>query len=262
MGESRVVIPIFGILDVTGEVIGMWVVLAAVTVISLLATRHMRERPGKFQNVIETGVEYLDNYFAGILGKKESRKHFLFLGSLFIFIIFGNYTGLIPGAGLPDYGKAPTSSLSVTLGLGIITFFYLQGSSIHARGFLGYLKRFISPIAIMLPLLLLDEFIKPASLALRLFGNIFGEETVTEQLYEILPIGAPIVMMVLSLLFCALGLLSAVLCFAMVARVYLARANRAPVAWGGALSRKETAKLAAAVLAVIAAVVVTEVTKP
>lgn len=185
MGESRVVIPIFGILDVTGEVIGMWVILAAVTVISLLATRHMRERPGKFQNVIETGVEYLDNYFAGILGKKESRKHLLFLGSLFIFIIFGNYTGLIPGAGLTDYWKAPTSSLSVTLGLSIITFFYLQGSSIHARGFLGYLKRFISPIAIMLPLLLLDEFIKPASLALRLFGNIFGEETVTEQLYEI-----------------------------------------------------------------------------
>ena len=65
-----------------------------------------------------------------------------------------------------------------------------------------------------------------------------------------------------SLLFGALGLLSAVLCFAMVARVYLARANRAPVVWGGALSRKETAKVAAAVLAVIAAVVVTEVTKP
>ena len=65
-----------------------------------------------------------------------------------------------------------------------------------------------------------------------------------------------------SLLFCALGLLSAALCFAMIARVYLARANRAPVVWGGALSRKETAKVAAAVLAVIAAVVVTEVTKP
>ena len=204
MGESRVVIPIFGILDVTGEVIGMWVVLAAVAVISLLATRHMREKPGRFQNVIETGVEYLDNYFSGILGRKESRKHFLFLGSLFIIIIFGNYSGLIPGVGLTDYWKAPTSSLSVTLGLGIVTFFYLQGASIHARGFTGYLKRFVSPIAIMLPLLILDEFIKPASLALRLFGNIFGEETVTEQLYELLPIGAPVVMMVLSLLFCAL----------------------------------------------------------
>ena len=56
----------------------------------------------------------------------------------------------------------------------------------------------------MLPLLLLDELIKPVSLSLRLFGNIFGEEAVTEQFYEILPIGAPLVMMALSLLFCAL----------------------------------------------------------
>ena len=56
----------------------------------------------------------------------------------------------------------------------------------------------------MLPLNILEDCTMPISLALRLFGNIFGEETVTEQLYEILPIGAPIVMMVLSLLFCAL----------------------------------------------------------
>ena len=60
------------------------------------------------------------------------------------------------------------------------------------------------PMFFMLPLLILDEFIKPASLALRLYGNIFGEEMVTEELYHILPIGAPVIMMVLSLLFCAL----------------------------------------------------------
>ena len=65
-----------------------------------------------------------------------------------------------------------------------------------------------------------------------------------------------------SLIFCALGLMSAVLCFAMMARVYLARANRAPVEWGGKLTRKEVAKVAAAVLAVIAAVIVSGVTKP
>ena len=65
-----------------------------------------------------------------------------------------------------------------------------------------------------------------------------------------------------SLLFCALGLLSAALCFAMVARVYLARANRAPVDWGGALNRREIAKVAVSVLAVIAAVIITGVTKP
>ena len=55
-----------------------------------------------------------------------------------------------------------------------------------------------------MPLLLLDELIKPASLTLRLFGNIFGEETVIEKLYELLPIGAPIIMMALSLIFCAI----------------------------------------------------------
>ena len=101
MGEpSEVIITIFGILDVTGEVVVMWIILALVAVLSLLVTRHLKERPGKFQNLIETGVEYLDNFFGGIMGKKTSRKYFYFLGSLFIFIIFANYSGLFPGVGL------------------------------------------------------------------------------------------------------------------------------------------------------------------
>ena len=69
----------------------------------------------------------------------------------------------------------------------------------------------------MLPLLVLDEFIKPVSLALRLFGNVFGEETVTEQLYKLLPIGAPIIMMTLSLLFCAIQ----AVVFTMLTSIYL-----------------------------------------
>ncbi len=69
----------------------------------------------------------------------------------------------------------------------------------------------------MLPLLLLDEFIKPASLALRLFGNVFGEETVTEELYGLLPIGVPVIMMVLSLLFCAIQ----AVVFTMLVSIYL-----------------------------------------
>ena len=69
----------------------------------------------------------------------------------------------------------------------------------------------------MLPLLLLDEFIKPASLALRLYGNIFGEEMVTHELYHILPVGPPIIMMGLSLLFCALQ----AIVFTMLVSIYL-----------------------------------------
>ncbi len=205
MGEaSEVVIPIFGVLDVTGEVITMWIIIALLTVLSVVLGKRLKERPGKLQNIVETGIEYLDNSFTANLGKQRARKYFYFLGSLFIFIIFANYSGLIPGVGLTKYLKAPTASLSVTAGLGICTFFFLQFSGMKAKGLKGYIKHFISPIIVMLPLLALDELIKPVSLSLRLFGNIFGEETVLEQLYEILPIGAPLVMMALSLLFCAL----------------------------------------------------------
>ena len=201
MGEaSEPLIRIFGILDISAEVVTMLAIIAIVAVISLIVTHNLKERPGRFQNLIESGVEYLDNFFTDILGKKHARKYLFFLASLFVFILFANYSGLIPGVGIFKYFKAPTSSLSVTLGLSICTFFFIQISAVGA-GAKHYLKHFLTPIV---PLLLLDEFIKPASLALRLFGNIFGEETVLENFYEILPIGAPVIMMALSLIFCAI----------------------------------------------------------
>jgi F0F1-type ATP synthase, subunit a len=201
VGEpSEPVIRLFGILDVTGEVIAMWIFLVLAAGISLLVTRNLKERPGRLQNLLEIAVSGLDHFFSGILGRENGRKYLFFLGPLFCFIILSNYSGLIPGVGISKYVKAPTSSLSVTLGLGIVTFVFLQAAGIHA-GAKHYLKHFLTPVV---PLLLLDELIKPASLALRLFGNIFGEETVMENLYHLLPIGAPIIMMVLSLLFCAI----------------------------------------------------------
>ena len=153
--ESKVLIRIFGILDVTGEVVAMWIILAVIALICLIVKLNLKERPGKFQNMLETGVEYLDNFFGDVLGKEKSRKYFCFLASLFVFIIFSNYSGLIPGMGLTDYVKAPTSSLSVTLGLGILAFLFLQISGLRV-GVKHYFKRFVSPMFFMLPLLLLD----------------------------------------------------------------------------------------------------------
>ncbi len=217
MGEkSKVLFSLFGVLDVTGEVVAMWILLALVAVISLIVKCRLKERPGVFQNMVETGVEYLDNFFEDLLGREKARQYFTFLASLFIFIILSNYSGLIPGVGLTDYVKAPTASLSVTLGLGALTFIFLQVAGLRC-GVKHYFKRFVSPIFIMLPLLLLDEFIKPASLALRLFGNVFGEEMVTEELYHLVPIGVPVVMMVLSILFCALQ----AMVFTMLTSIYL-----------------------------------------
>ena len=220
MGEkSEVLIPLGGILDVTGEVVTMWIILAVLALVSVIATHNMKERPGRFQNMVETGVEYLDNFFSGIIGRHHARKYFFFLGSLFVFIIVANYAGMIPGVGLTDYVKAPTASLSVTLGLGVVTFFFLQLAGLRV-GVKHYFKRFVTPIAVMLPILVLDEFIKPASLALRLFGNVFGEETVLHNLYDLLPIGVPVIMMVLSILFCAIQ----AIVFTMLVSIYLEEA--------------------------------------
>lgn len=213
---SPVVIKLFGFLDVTGEVITMWIILALLTVISLIIRLNLKERPGVFQNMIETGVEYLDKFFTDNLGKEKARKYFVFLATLFTFIIFCNYSGLIPGVGITPYVKAPTASLSVTLGLGLLTFIFLQYAGLR-MGAGHYFKRFVTPMFFMLPLLLLDEFIKPASLALRLYGNVFGEETVMEELYHLIPIGVPVVMMILSILFCALQ----ALVFSMLTSIYL-----------------------------------------
>ena len=218
--ESKILFSIFGVLDVTGEVVTMWIILGVVTVLCFIVKSNLKEKPGIFQNMVETGVEYLDNFLEGILGKKKSRQYFTFLASLFIFIIFANYSGLIPGVGITDYAKAPTSSLSVTAGFGLVTFIFLQYVGLKV-GVKHYFKRFISPMFFMLPLLLLDEFIKPASLALRLFGNVFGEELVTEELYHIFPIGIPVVMMVLSILFCALQ----AMVFTMLTSIYLDEAT-------------------------------------
>ena len=89
-----------------------------------------------------------------------------------------------------------------------------------SRGVLGYLKTFLTPFALMLPLNLLEQITRPFSLALRLYGNMYGEEMVTEQLTHILPLVLPLLMQVMSLLFC---LLQAVV-FTMLLSIYLEEA--------------------------------------
>lgn len=201
MGVAREpIVRIFGVLDISAEVITMFAIIAVTAVIGVIVKIGLKDRPGRLQNIIESAIEYLDGFFTDILGKRNARKYLYFLASLFMFIILSNYSGLIPGVGISPYFKAPTSSLSVTAGLSLCTFLFIQISAVCA-GAKHYFKHFLTLLA---PLLILDELIKPASLALRLFGNIFGEETVLENLYEILPIGAPMIMMALSVLFCAI----------------------------------------------------------
>ena len=223
MEEASNVLFSIGPLEVTSTVTTMWAIIAALTLLSWLATRNLKEVPGPLQNAAEIAVGTLRKYYTGNLGKKVADKYFPVFATFFIFIIVCNYSGILPGAGHLTGFAVPTACLSVTVGLGVIAFFTTHVIGIREKGLKHYLASFCKPmvlVVLMLPLNLVEQIIRPASLALRLYGNMFGEETVTENLYEIFPIGLPLIMNILSLLFC---LLQAVV-FTMLLSIYVSEA--------------------------------------
>lgn len=218
MEETTNVLFSIGPLEITRAVVTMWVMIAVLGVFSWLATRNLKEVPGPLQNLLEIGLGKLRSFFAGNMGEANARRYFPVMGTFFIFIIVSNYSGLLPGAGKGF--AVPTASLSTTLGLGIVSFLTTQVVGMKSRGVGGYLKTFLTPFALMLPLNLLEQITRPFSLSLRLYGNLYGEEMVTEQLTHILPLVLPLLMQVMSLLFC---LLQAVV-FTMLLSIYLEEA--------------------------------------
>ncbi len=189
--------------------------------LAIAGTRNMSvATPGKVQNVIEYCVSGLRDFYASILGKERGDAFLPLLGTLFVFILVSNYSGLLPGAGTVSGFQPPTGLLSYTVALAIVSF-----CATHYYGFKynhgGYLKHFISPFILMLPLNIMEEFIRPLSLSLRLFGNIYGEETTLHEIMNLIPLGAPVVVMLLSVMF---GFIQA-LVFTMLTAIYLEGAS-------------------------------------
>ena len=130
MGETNVLFSI-GPLEVTGEVVTMWVIIAVLALLSWLATRRLRDVPGPLQNAAEMAVEKLQGFYGGILGPANARRYFPMMATFFIFIVVSNYIGLLPGAG--QVFTVPTATLSVTAGLAIIAFCMTHTVGIQRR---------------------------------------------------------------------------------------------------------------------------------
>lgn len=199
MEESAAVLFNIGPVEVSGVVVTSWVVMALLALFSWLATRRLKDVPGPVQNIAEMAVGGIEDFFSGILGKELARKYFPMFATFFIFIIASNYTGILPGAGKLEGFSVPTASLSATAALAVIAFIATHTIGVREVGWKRYLKSFLS---LMLPLTIIEQLVRPMSLALRLYGNLFGEETVTHELYNIFPIVLPLIMNVLSLLLC------------------------------------------------------------
>ena len=128
------------------------------------------------RNSLEIFVEWFVGFIEGLLGHK-GRTFVHVYGTFFLFILAANLIGLLPGF------APPTSNFNVTFALGVTSFLVYNYYGFRAKG-VGYLKHFLGPIwwlaFLMLPLELIDNFVRPVSLALRLFGNMTGDHLVLE----------------------------------------------------------------------------------
>jgi len=146
----------------------------------------MKERPGRLQNFVEWAYESLDNFATGI-GGSEAARFVPIYASFFVLILACNWSGLIPPVGKVEFLRAPTSDVNVTLGLALCAFGYFEYQGFKKLG-IGYLSKFFpfyefrngvgaGIIAVFVGLIeLLLEFVKPVTLTMRLFGNIYGGE--------------------------------------------------------------------------------------
>lgn len=212
---------LFG-LEVSSVVTTMWLLMAVLIVVSYFATRNLKKLPEtRLQNALEFLLEFILDFLIQAMGSEEkAKKYFPVLASFFILILASNYSGLLPGAGHLPGLQAPTSTLSVTAAFAIVVFFSTHYYGVKEKG-LSYFKHFLEPIPLLLPINVVEEFVKPLSLSLRLYGNVYGEELVIAGLFALLPFVLPLPMMLLGLLF---GLIQAFV-FTLLAALYIATAT-------------------------------------
>ncbi len=183
--DTAFTIPIFGGIEVAESVVVTWVIMAFMLILAICMTRNLKvQNPGKRQVILETAVCGLQNMVKGIIGE-EGAGYVPYLVTVIVYIGISNIIGLF---GM----KPPTKDLNVTGALAIMSIILIEYSGIHAKGVKRWAKSFAEPVAVVAPLNVLEIFIRPLSLCMRLFGNVLGAFVVMELLKIIMPAILPI----------------------------------------------------------------------
>ena len=207
-------------IGITGGMVTSAVITVLLCALSIVAGKRLQTVPSGLQNFAEWAIGSLYGFFGDIMGVKACKRYFPLIATLFIYILFCNYSGLLPGAGHIPGLEAPTGSINCTMAMAVIVFVMMFAVGIKEHRGLGYFKHYFKPFAFLFPLMVLEDLVKPVSLTLRLYGNIFGEHTVTQSFFDLIPIGLPVVMQALSVL---MGLIQA-LVFSLLAAIYIKEA--------------------------------------
>ena len=201
----------------------IWFVVAVLLILSVLGTANADRIPHGFQNFMEAAVDFVTDIARDQLGESFYKEWIPFIGTLFFFIFGCNWAGaVIPWKliSLPE-GElaAPTNDINTTVALALLTSFAYFYAGLSKKG-LGYFKRYIQPIPLLLPINILVDFTKPLSLSFRLFGNILADELTVTVLTSLVPLVIPLPIMLLGIF---AGSVQALI-FATLAAAYLAEA--------------------------------------
>jgi len=195
-----------------------WIVALAVILFAQIATRNIKTVPSGVQNFWEWLVESLYNFLESIIGHELVKKTFWFFATIFIFILFTNWAGLIPGVGTVGWGHVDPASgafridrplfrganadLNMTSAMAIIFFALWLIWALQANGIGGFLMHLFGPkgeTSGVLKILMVVVFFlvgwleiisilfRPISLSFRLFGNIFAGESILDAMSHMVP---------------------------------------------------------------------------
>ncbi len=199
-----------GTVPITAPVVTTWGLMAVLTIACWLATRSFRVVAGGWQTVVESIVVGIEEQIRAIVGR-DAAPFLPLLGTLFIFLVIANLSGIIPGI------KAPTASLETPAALAVIVFLSVHFFGIRIQGMVPYLKGYLKPNPALLPLNILSEITRSFSLAVRLFGNIMSDELVLAIILALAGLLVPVPFTAFAIL---IGLVQAYI-FSVLAAVYI-----------------------------------------
>ena len=201
---------------ITNSMLVSWIVALGLIVFAQVATRNMRQVPSGAQNFLEWLVEALYKFLAGIIGPHLAQRTFWFFATIFIFVLFANWFGLIPGVGSLGWGhqtahgfridqplfRGANADVNMTLAMSLIFFASWLVWAFREVGWKGFLGELFAPKGEsegLLRVLLVVVFFaagclevvsilfRPISLSFRLYGNIFAGENLLEAMAKLVP---------------------------------------------------------------------------
>jgi len=174
-----------GGIGISESVVVTWIIMAVVVLAAILLTRNLKvENPKRGQLMLEYAVTWIQDIGKGIVGE-EGKEYASYLSAVLIYLGIANLIGILGF-------KPPTKDLNVTAALALMSIVLIEYAGIHKKGVKRWLKSFAEPIAVVAPINVLELFIKPLSLCMRLFGNVLGAFVIMKLIEHILPVFLPV----------------------------------------------------------------------